>query len=218
MNLDWSTENIFVEFGRFSSASMFGGILAQTRMDIFTFVDIIINHSGIIKSYAYSDVSRPFQGRESETQPKKRLKVSEKWWQETNGDRSACNLASYSSFFVSSVWESALWLTPYMNAATAAMTKSQRTVKLTPDSSSWSRQIEQTNSAPKRLTNAWFETIAYTCSCIQTLSEAIQYLLTRSSARWQLRKSWGFKRRTGNVEVPGNEIIGFYHLAKSTIV
>ena len=114
-----------VEFGQiFSKASMFGkAFWLRLRMGIFTFLwTLLLIIPGIIKSYAYS-MSGFIMAENPEMTAKEAMQVSRKNdGKETNGDCSACNLASigwqyslYPQFGIGF-----LWLTPYMNAATAA--------------------------------------------------------------------------------------------------
>ena len=108
-----------VEFGQiFSKASMFGkAFWLRLRMDIFTFLwTLLLIIPGIIKSYAYS------MSENSEMTAKEAMKVSEKMMA-GNKWRLFClqfSFIGWQLLCILSLGIGFLWLTPYMNAATAA--------------------------------------------------------------------------------------------------
>ena len=113
-----------VEFGQiFSKASMFGkAFWLRLRMDIFTFLcTLLLNIPGIIKSYAYS-MSGFILAENSEMTAKEAMKVSEKMMA-GNKWRLFClqfSFIGWQLLCILSLGIGFLWLTPYMNAATAA--------------------------------------------------------------------------------------------------
>lgn len=113
-----------VEFGQiFSKASMFGkAFWLRLRMDIFTFLwTLLLIILGIIKSYAYS-MSGFILAENSEMTAKEAMKVSEKMMA-GNKWRLFClqfSFIGWQLLCILSLGIGFLWLTPYMNAATAA--------------------------------------------------------------------------------------------------
>ena len=113
-----------VEFGQiFSKASMFGKeFWLRLRMDIFTFLwTLLLIIPGIIKSYAYS-MSGFILAENSEMTAKEAMKVSEKMMA-GNKWRLFClqfSFIGWQLLCILSLGIGFLWLTPYMNAATAA--------------------------------------------------------------------------------------------------
>lgn len=113
-----------VEFGQiFSKASMFGkAFWLRLRMDIFTFLwTLLLIIPGIIKSYAYS-MSGFILAENSEMTAKEAMKVSEKMMA-GNKWRLFClqfSFIGWQLLCILSLGIGFLWLTPYMNAATAA--------------------------------------------------------------------------------------------------
>lgn len=113
-----------VEFGQiFSKASMFGkAFWLRLRMDIFTFLwTLLLIIPGIIKSYAYS-MSGFILAENSEMTSKEAMKVSEKMMA-GNKWRLFClqfSFIGWQLLCILSLGIGFLWLTPYMNAATAA--------------------------------------------------------------------------------------------------
>ena len=113
-----------VEFGQiFSKASMFGkAFWLRLRMDIFTFLwTLLLIIPRIIKSYAYS-MSGFILAENSEMTAKEAMKVSEKMMA-GNKWRLFClqfSFIGWQLLCILSLGIGFLWLTPYMNAATAA--------------------------------------------------------------------------------------------------
>ena len=113
-----------VEFGQiFSKASMFGkAFWLRLRMDIFTFLwTLLLIIPGIIKSYAYS-MAGFILAENSEMTAKEAMKVSEKMMA-GNKWRLFClqfSFIGWQLLCILSLGIGFLWLTPYMNAATAA--------------------------------------------------------------------------------------------------
>lgn len=113
-----------VEFGQiFSKASMFGkAFWLRLRMDIVTFLwTLLLIIPGIIKSYAYS-MSGFILAENSEMTAKEAMKVSEKMMA-GNKWRLFClqfSFIGWQLLCILSLGIGFLWLTPYMNAATAA--------------------------------------------------------------------------------------------------
>ena len=113
-----------VEFGQiFSKASMFGkAFWLRLRMGIFTFLwTLLLIIPGIIKSYAYS-MSGFILAENSEMTAKEAMKVSEKMMA-GNKWRLFClqfSFIGWQLLCILSLGIGFLWLTPYMNAATAA--------------------------------------------------------------------------------------------------
>lgn len=113
-----------VEFGQiFSKASMFGkAFWLRLRMGIFTFLwTLLLIIPGIIKSYAYS-MSGFIMAENPEMTAKEARKVSEKMMA-GNKWRLFClqfSFIGWQLLCILSLGIGFLWLTPYMNAATAA--------------------------------------------------------------------------------------------------
>ena len=113
-----------VEFGQiFSKASMFGkAFWLRLRMDIFTFLwTLLLIIPGIIKSYAYS-MSGFIMAENPEMTAKEAMQVSEKMMA-GNKWRLFClqfSFIGWQLLCILSLGIGFLWLTPYMNAATAA--------------------------------------------------------------------------------------------------
>ena len=113
-----------VEFGQiFSKASMFGKALwLRLRMGIFTFLwTLLFIIPGIIKSYAYS-MSGFILAENPEMTAKEAMQVSEEMMA-GNKWRLFClqfSFIGWQILCILSLGIGSLWLTPYMNAATAA--------------------------------------------------------------------------------------------------
>ena len=113
-----------VEFGQiFSKASMFGkAFWLRLRMGIFTFLwTLLFIIPGIIKSYAYS-MSGFILAENPEMTAKEAMQVSEEMMA-GNKWRLFClqfSFIGWQILCILSLGIGSLWLTPYMNAATAA--------------------------------------------------------------------------------------------------